>query len=179
MACRDLHGSTSGWYRSGVWKMKEFLNKLEEMDTKTGYIDPRFAVRENASIDLQLRAKTELKRKSKKTTSESAMAKQSTKEKKKADNTLTLLSVQAAAAGHQRTDSAIPSGHQRRIPLLQPVTRERILHSIRLPENGFLYFQPVTKERIPPFQPVIRSPENTFCGSRPIVQSTQIAFRGF
>jgi hypothetical protein len=50
MACQDLH---DGWYRSGVWKMKEFLSKLEEMDTKTGYIDPRFAVRENASIDLQ------------------------------------------------------------------------------------------------------------------------------
>jgi hypothetical protein len=164
--------------------MKEFLSKLEEMDTKT---DPRFAVRANASIDLQLRATTDLKRKSKKTTSESAMAKQSTKGKKEADNTLSLFCLcKAAAAGHQRTDSAIPAGHQRRIPPLQPVirspenglfnfhpvTRERILHSIRLLENGFLYFQPVTKERIPPFQPVIRSPENTFCGSRPIIQST-------
>jgi hypothetical protein len=95
--------------------MKEFLSKLEEMDTKTGYIDPRFAVRANASIDLQLRTTIELKRKSKKTTSESAMAKHSTKGKKEADNTLSSLThsclCRAAAAGHQRTDSAIPAGH--------------------------------------------------------------------
>lgn len=127
MACQDLHGSTSGWYRSGVWKMKEFLSKLEEMDTKTGYIDPRFAVRENASIDLQLRAKIELKRKSKKTTSESAMAKQSTKEKKKADNTLSLFCL----------CRRLPPVTREQILRFHPVTKDGFRYYSRSPENGF------------------------------------------
>jgi hypothetical protein len=114
------------------------------MDTKTGYIDPRFAVRENASIDLQLRAKTELKRKSKKTTSESAMAKQSTKEKKKADNTLSLSLFLSVQGGCRRSPeirfcdssrspkngfrhSSRGSGHQKTHSAFHPVTKEWIL----------------------------------------------------
>ncbi|CAM6058392.1 unnamed protein product [Sphagnum tenellum] len=99
------------------------------MDTKTFSIDPRFAVRENASIDLQLRAKTKLKRKSKKTTRRLPPVTRDqilrfqpvTKERvppfqpviRSPDNTFCIPS------GYQGTDSAIPAGDQ--------VTREHIL----------------------------------------------------
>lgn len=113
MACQDLHGSTRRWYR--VWKMKEFLSKLEKMETKTGYIDPRFAVRANASIDLQLRETTELKRKSKTTTSESAMAKQHKRKEGSRQHTLTLV-----------CGGRLPPVTREQILRIQPVTKERI-----------------------------------------------------
>lgn len=180
MACQDLHGSTRRWYR--VWKMEEFLSKLEKMETKTGYIDPRFAVRANASIDLQLRETTELKRKSKTTTSESAMAKQHKRKEGSRQHTLTLvcggrlppvtreqiLRIQPVTKERippsqpvirsHTTDSSISSRSQRTDSAFHPVTREWIL---RVSTN-----HPINTDRIRGvLARHIGSPENTYCRS--------------
>jgi hypothetical protein len=131
MACQDLHGSTRRWYR--VWKMEEFLSKLEKMETKTGYIDPRFAVRANASIDLQLRETTEIKDNDERVGDGEAAQKERRKQTTHSHSCLW----RAAAAGHQRTDSANPAGHQR--------TDSAITAGHPVTYNGFFNFQPVTE----------------------------------
>ncbi|CAM6030222.1 unnamed protein product [Sphagnum balticum] len=142
------------------------------MDTKTGYIDPRFAVRTNASIDLQLRATTTIEAEITENDERVGDGEAEYKRKEGSRQHTLSLTLTLVCAGR------LPPVTREQILRFHPVTKDVFRHYTRSSGHRRTdsVFHPVTKGRIPQFQPVIRSPENTFCGSRPIIQSTQIAF---